>query len=143
MNFDKREKEIINILYSNYKLKFENACFSEGYIPKHIILDRTRNIHSYVIFICKEGEDYYSRYFKNKSNYSSDLIQILKTQYSQLDRPLFFITETEDKKLVLIEGNELRELLLSDIILLDELISQIIPLSIPVKDIISKIKAEL
>lgn len=95
-----------------FGFKIEEANFSKGFIPKHIILDRTRNIHSYIVFcdIC-EGKSS-SIYWDNNSS-KEGVISIVQTQYSQLNRPLFFVFQ-KDKQFVCIEGNEVREKLLAN-----------------------------
>ena len=104
----------IDIAYfqKTYGLKIEEANFSKGFIPKHIVLDRTRNIHSYIVF-CDVNEGNISSQYWDESSYKEGIISVLQTQYSQLSRPLFFIYK-KNGNYVCIEGNEVREELLSN-----------------------------
>lgn len=86
---------ILAVLKKKYKLKIEEANFAHGFIPNYILLDRTRNIHSYLVPI---GIDIV-RSFENTTSDLSGNIELLKEyykiQYSQLDRPLFLLFEDE------------------------------------------------
>lgn len=106
------ESEIYNILFESYHLKFEDAVFASGLIPEKILLDRTRNIHSYFIVCKNEKKRLFSNYW-NSTNFSENLRQILALQYSDLDRPLFFVY-CQNQNLMIIEGNKIREAILED-----------------------------
>jgi len=87
------ESNIINLLKSQYKLKIEEANFAKGLIPKYILLDRTRNIHSYIVPTLVQDkiiETYY-----NVSCKSDTLELLYKLQFSSLDRPLFLVFKYE------------------------------------------------
>lgn len=86
---EKTSSNILNILQKKYKLKIEKANFANGYIPSYILLDRTRNIHSYLVPVSKEIADILT-------DYLSHLKEYYKVQYSQLDRPLFLLFENDD-----------------------------------------------
>jgi len=111
MSNEEFEISISNKLKQQYKLNIELACFAMGFVPKHILLDRTRNIHSYLMFFRSENQQITSSICEN-ANLKDRLINILRTQYSQLDRPLFLIIQNNDKTLKIIEGNYVREKLL-------------------------------
>lgn len=106
------EDLVINKLKSNYKLKIEEACFSTEWIPKHILLDRTRNIHSYFVFATCNDNEYEGRYFTHDNYFENQITELIKTQYSRLDRPLFFIIKDENDNLLSIEGSFIREFIL-------------------------------
>lgn len=95
-----------------FGLKIEEANFSKGFIPKHILLDRTRNIHSYIVF-CEISDGKSSSIYWDNSLSKENIISIVRTQYSQLNRPLFFVFR-KDNQYVCIEGNEVREELLNN-----------------------------
>ncbi|NMH24923.1 hypothetical protein [Flavobacterium solisilvae] len=106
------EDLVLNKLKSNYKLKIEEACFSTEWIPKHILLDRTRNIHSYFVFATNNENEYEGRYFTNKNQFENQVMELIKTQYSSLDRPLFFVFMDKNDNLLSIEGSLIREFIL-------------------------------
>lgn len=109
------EQKIIVTLKKRFKLKIEEACFASGSIPKLIILDRTRNIHSYLIICKKDKNNLLSSQFLHGYNLEKNLIEITKIQYSSLDRPLFLVYKNEsDKSIKAIEVFEIRELFLND-----------------------------
>jgi hypothetical protein len=109
------EQKIIFTLKKRFKLKIEEACFASGSIPKLIILDRTRNIHSYLIICKKDKNNLFSSQFLHGSNLEKNLIEITRIQYSALDRPLFLIYKNEsDKSIKAIEVSEIKELFLQD-----------------------------
>jgi len=109
------EQKIIVTLKKRFKLKIEEACFASGSIPKLIILDRTRNIHSYLIICKKDKNNLLSSQFLHGYNLEKNLIEITKIQYSSLDRPLFLVYKNEsDKSIKAIEVSEIRELFLHD-----------------------------
>jgi len=111
MSNEEFEISISNKLKQKYKLNIELACFAMGFVPKYILLDRTRNIHSYLMFFRTENQQITSSICEN-ANLKDRLINVLRTQYSQLDRPLFLIIQNNDKTLKIIEGNYVREKLL-------------------------------
>ena len=80
MDYEIKEIESAKNFYNQFKMKLEVACFSNGYIPKYIILDRTRNIHSYLVFIYLSKGKFSCRYFSPKSNPLDDILEILKIQ---------------------------------------------------------------
>lgn len=106
------EEKIISKLKHDYRLKIEDANFAKGLIPVKILLDRTRNIHSYIVVCEKEGNIIESPYW-DENNFVTNLKSMLALQFSDLDRPLFFIFESENK-LKTIEGNCLREAILEN-----------------------------
>lgn len=143
MNYEVKEIESTKSIYNQFKMKLEVACFSNGYIPKHIILDRTRNIHSYLVFIYRLSGKFYCRYFSAKTNPIDDIIEILKIQYSKLDRPLFFIFQDELNNFNVIEGTELKELFIEQKLSNVDSLERIYQLSYCMKDAVLKIKSEL
>tara|TARA_B110000902_G_C13942185_1_gene450179 strand:+ start:81 stop:506 length:426 start_codon:yes stop_codon:yes gene_type:complete len=105
------EEEILLTLKTKYKFKFENACFATGFIPKLILLDRTRNIHSYFIICTKKEDRLLSSQFKKNTDLASNLISFSKIQFSALDRPLFLIfMDQEQERLKTIEISKVKEL---------------------------------
>jgi hypothetical protein len=100
-----RDLELIKHFKSKYKLNIEKACFSTGWIPNYIILDRTRNIHSYCVFIFQEDFTF-TNDFINK-----DLIEFSKIRYSSLDRPLFIFLISNDLNIKFFEIEEFKNLL--------------------------------
>ena len=108
------EEEIVLNLRNKYKLKIEVASFAKGLIPNYILLDRTRNIHSYII-ICKKSEECFtSVYFNHNYNLEKNLMDISRIQYSELGRPLFLIyEELNSNNLKVIDVSEIKELLLT------------------------------
>ncbi len=113
-NYDKFENDIIKDIKAQYKLNIEEACFASGWIPKHIILDRTRNIHSYIIFTSLLKKHFCGRYFSKPETFYENIIQLVRTQYSKLDRPLFILTTTDQNNFLCIEGNVIREYMLTN-----------------------------
>lgn len=109
------ENEIRLLLKTKYKFKIENACFASGSIPKLILLDRTRNIHSYIILCKKSKNNLLSSQFLHGFDLEKNLIEITRIQYSSLDRPLFLIyKEKSDGSLKAIEVSEIKELFLQN-----------------------------
>lgn len=104
------ENKIIIKLYNEFKLKVEVACFSYGWIPEHILLDRTRNIHSYLVFFKFTKSNIFGRYFTIPEFVENSFLHLLKTQYSNLDRPLFFVGIDEKNNIHWAEGTMIREL---------------------------------
>lgn len=88
-NLEDKEKKAIDILKKQYGLKIETACFATDWIPKYLILDRTRNIHSYIVFFFEDNEKIISRYSSYNTSFINILRRLSEVQYSQLDRPLF------------------------------------------------------
>lgn len=109
----KFENEECITLCKKYKLHIEDANFAKGLIPKKILLDSTRNIHSYFVFCNLENGHLHSAYWKNK-DFPTSLKSMLALQYSDLDRPLFFIFLDNKNEYNVIEGNEIREALLEN-----------------------------
>jgi hypothetical protein len=109
IEFENRE---CHTLSTKYKLNIEDANFAKGFIPRKIILDRTRNIHSYLV-ICKCVDDFLWSNYWEKDTFTASIKSMLAVQYSELDRPLFFIFSIENRCRI-IEGNELREAILDD-----------------------------
>lgn len=106
------EEKTISKLKHDYRLKIEDANFAKGLIPVKILLDGTRNIHSYIVVCEKKGNIFMSPYW-NENNFAANLKSMLALQFSDLDRPLFFIYESENK-FKTIEGNCLREAILEN-----------------------------
>lgn len=94
-----------------YRLHFENANFAKGLIPRKVLLDNTRNIHSYFVF-CKYDNDSLSSAYWQKENLLNSIKLMISLQFSDLDRPLFLVFRTKNNQYNTIEGNELREALL-------------------------------
>lgn len=100
-----RDLKLIKYFKSKYKLNIEKACFSKGWIPNYIILDRTRNIHSYCVFIFQEDFTFTNDFVNN------DLIEFSKIRYSSLDRPLFVFLISKNLKIKFFEIEEFKNLL--------------------------------
>ena len=111
-NSEANEARMCEILRSKYKLRIEKSCFSTGAMPNYIILDSTRNIHSYVEF-CDIGDGVLTSIHIDNKQPLSGLVDVLRTQYSQLDRPLFFIFQNSTGTLMTIESEIVREHLLN------------------------------
>lgn len=137
----KELEQIILYLKSELKLKIESANFAQGYIPRDILLDRTRNIHSYIIPCLFNNEKVDSNYWSD-TNFIDSIIALLRIQYSQLDRPLFFIIK-KDNDYKIIEGNIIREYILANSVSQTDLLRFILSTSNNLSDIIYKIKSEL
>lgn len=107
------KNDILSILKDKYKFNIEKACFAKGAIPKLILLDRTRNIHSYII-LCKKTEDnLISEDFLHGDDLEKNLVEITKIQFSELDRPLFIVFKNKTlKNIGVIEVSEVKELIL-------------------------------
>lgn len=134
------EETSCSALAIKYKLHFENANFSKGLIPRKILLDRTRNIHSYFVFCKLENEVLESIYW-TKDNFSKSIKSMIAKQYSDLGRPLFFVFQNKDNKYKAIEGGELREAILEQPDL--DINQIIIDSSYSLNDLILKIKKEI
>lgn len=102
--FDK-DLDLVTLFRLKYKLKIEEACFSRGWIPNHIILDKTRNIHSYCVFFFQDDFTFTNN-FINK-----DLIELSRIKYSSLDRPLFIFKISGDLSIKFFEIDEFKNLL--------------------------------
>lgn len=112
-NFDVYEAEMCSSLRKKYRLNIEKASFSTNSIPNYILLDSTRNIHSYLEFCQKDGNNLVSAHWGLQDQLKG-VLSVVRTQYSQLDRPLFFIFPDEKGTLYIIESSDVREHLLED-----------------------------
>ena len=112
-NSDAFEAEMCAALKAKYKLHIEKSCFSTGAIPNYLLLDSTRNIHSYIEFCDVVDGVFESAHIDVKSP-NKGVIDIVRTQYSQLDRPLFFIYKDEKGIFRVIESTPIREHLLDE-----------------------------
>lgn len=108
------EKKTIELLKKQFRLNIEEACFSSGVMPKYILLDRTRNIHSYFVYLYHDNGAIYSLRSGRNSNFKDTLIHIIRKQYSELDRPVFFIIQDSEGQTKVMEGGEIREHLLEN-----------------------------
>ena len=102
--FRNKDLELIKHFKSKYKLNIEKACFSKGWIPNYIILDRTRNIHSYCVFIFQDDFTFTQKFI------NQDLIEYSKIRYSSLDRPLFIFLISSDFNIKFFEIEEFKNL---------------------------------
>ena len=102
------EDKLSNKLKESYRLRMDLANFATGFIPQDILLDRTRNIHSYMLFCEIIDGKIYSSYW-NQNNMKDVILNFLRTQYSSLDRPLFFVMQNDDQSWFIIESNIIRE----------------------------------
>lgn len=127
----------ITLLKTKFKFKIEKACFSEGYIPEYILLDRTRNIHSYLVPISNQELIQIGKSEFIGSRLESTLLEYYKVCYSTLDRPLF----------LLIENNQTIDFFdvsnLSDYFFYKKPIEEVLKNKINLMDIYSIIKKEL
>jgi hypothetical protein len=87
----------IALIKKQYKLNIELASFQKGFIPNYILLDKTRNIHSYIVVADYDNSTIGGYYFNKDIDFNSILIELLKIQYSTLDRPLFLILNSKNK----------------------------------------------
>jgi len=101
------ELDLLNQVKRKHKIKIEKACFSKGWIPQYIILDKTRNIHSYCVFI-------YNDFFNNSTKFIDAIIEYYKVHYSQLDRPIFIFSISKDKDLLFLDIREIRNLMIKN-----------------------------
>ena len=108
MDIVRFENNYVARLKKLYRFHIEEANFATDGIPKHILLDHTRNIHSYLIFCKKSGDAILSSYW-NHETFSGMLGKFIKFQFSTLDRPLFLIIEDDDGVSNVVEGNVIRE----------------------------------
>lgn len=112
-NNDIFEAEMCSALKKKYKLHLEKSCFSTGSMPNYLLLDSTRNIHSYIEFCNFENGGIESSHVDVKKQ-TRGVIGIIRTQYSQLDRPLFFIFKDSSGVFHAIESTPIREHLLEE-----------------------------
>lgn len=110
-SFDAYEAEMCSSLRKKFRLNIEKASFSTNSIPNYILLDSTRNIHSYLEFCQKSGDNLVSTHWGLQDQLKG-VLSVVRTQYSQLDRPLFFIFPDEKGTLYIIESADVREHLL-------------------------------
>lgn len=110
-SFDAYEAEMCSSLRKKYRLSIEKASFATDSIPHYILLDSTRNIHSYLEFCQKNGDSLVSAHWGLQDQLKG-VLSVVRTQYSQLDRPLFFIFPDEKGTLFIIESEDVREHLL-------------------------------
>ena len=135
--------QIISYLKSNYRLKIEDASFAFDWIPRYVLLDRTRNIHSYLV-PCYVNNGLIYADVEKEYDLSSIIVNLVKAQYSQLDRPLFFIISDEYiKNIKVIEGNEIRDMLLEHTITSEETNKYILRNAYGLNDIINRLYKEL
>jgi len=113
MTTENFESSISSLLRKQYHMNLESVSFPNYRIPKYILLDRTRNIHSYFLF-CRNESNVLKSTNWHTDNMANDLTQIVQTQYSELDRPLFIVIQDKDASLRIIEGNTIREKLLAN-----------------------------
>lgn len=102
------EADICSEFKSKYRLNIEKACFAQNHIPNYILLDSTRNIHSYMEF-CVLESGHLSSIHWDEGDILGGLIRVLQVQTSQLDRPLFFIFKEESGTYKVIESNLVKE----------------------------------
>jgi hypothetical protein len=107
-----QEIAVIDKIRIEYNLKIEEACFSKGYIPRYIILDKSRNIHSYIVPCYISGKKLISSYWMNL-RFEETILQFLKIQYSHLDRPLFFAYIYQNN-IMIIEGDDVKNYLCNE-----------------------------
>lgn len=101
------------LLTKQYRIHIEKACFATDSIPNYILLDSTRNIHSYLEFCVLTNNSLESVHW-NTNNLFSGIISVIQTQYSKLDRPLFFIYQNESSEIMGIESTPIREYILEN-----------------------------
>lgn len=140
MTIENFETFVHFLLKKKYRLNLEPVSFPNCKIPKYILLDRTRNIHSYFLF-CRNKNNVLESTNWNTANITIRLTQIVQTQYSELDRPLFLVIQDKDLSLKIIEGNTIREKLLENGS--DHLENFLLTESEPLNDILIKISKEL
>lgn len=107
------ENRLSQKLKDSYKLRMDIANFATSFIPRDILLDRTRNIHSYMLFCEVKKGKIYSSYW-DQNSMKNIILNFLRTQYSSLDRPLFFVMQNEDQSIHIIESTIVREELLNN-----------------------------
>jgi hypothetical protein len=136
------ELDYVYAIKNKYRLNIELASFAKGNIPKYILLDKTRNIHSYLVFASIVNNHIVGDYFGNGGDFKNFILELLRLQYSTLDRPVFLIVDVESE-MKIIECNVIREFLINEPNLLkgiNGLISDELDI---LDDVISRIKAEL
>ena len=109
-NLIDKEFELLKHVKFKYKLNIEKACFATGWIPKYIILDRTRNIHSYCVFIFEDEFSFTTNFI------NSNLEEYYKIRYSALDRPLFIFLISENFNIKFFEINDYKNLVNNQIL---------------------------
>ena len=87
----------IALIKNKYKLNIEISSFQKGFIPNYILLDKTRNIHSYIIVADYNNSTIGGNHYNKDIVFNYILIELLKIQYSTLDRPLFLISNLKNK----------------------------------------------
>ena len=132
------ECDIIDSLKLNYDLKLTNASFSKGFIPKYILLDRTRNIHSYFELGLLKNNKVLNRLITD-DDFDSVLLELSKIQYSTLDRPLFLLFKDETGSLSIVDIADVRKLFFEQNFSFKSLCNQMYPII----DVVIKIKNEL
>lgn len=134
------EQAFFEALKRKYKLRIEEANFAGENIPKYLLLDSTRNIHSYLILCCEHQGMLLSNYWDG-INAKKQIVKLLRIQYSQLDRPLFFFLKLEGGETRIIESEVMRyELLQSPDC---DIMEFMMDMSEPMSGVLSKIKNEL
>lgn len=135
------EENALKNFKKDFQLTIEEACFATNYIPKHIILDKTRNIHSYVVFCTLNNKKLIGTYFSISNDFNFDLIELIKIQFSCLDRPLFILFKNSNGEIISVEGNVIREFLLNNDI--TWVVNYIKKVAVPFKLFADQIKLEL
>ena len=98
---DSRTLKIISEIKSEYNLTLHEASFSTSVMPRFIILDRTRNIHSYMDFYNYPSQILRGEKLKSGDEIKEKLIKFCQIQYSTLDRPFFlYVTNLNDSYLI-------------------------------------------
>lgn len=120
---EKIEEAAAVFLRQNFGIKLEKACFAKGIIPPYLILDRTRNIHSYATFIFKENGTLSHRGVDASLDIIGYLRQLAKIQFSELDRPLFLFLFDDEFKLSASEIEIIKDHLFSNDITEENLLS--------------------
>lgn len=104
---DSSTSKKISGIQNDYKIKLHEACFSKGEIPRFIILDRTRNIHSYMDFYDYPSQTLRGETLKSGDEIKEKLIKFCQIQYSTLDRPFFLHVQNHNDS-YLIDVSDLR-----------------------------------
>lgn len=112
-DFPKLEADMCQSLRKKYRLNIEKANFSTAFIPNYILLDSTRNIYSYLEFCKVEKNGLVSSHWDIEHQLSG-VLAMIQTQYSQLDRPLFFVFNDSNGQTCIIESSPVREHLLEE-----------------------------
>lgn len=135
---DSSTLKLVSQLKKDYKVSLHEACFSEGVIPRFIILDKTRNIHSYIDFYNCQRQSIRGEIHQSNVEIKEKLIKFCQIQFSSLDRPFFLhVDKYEDS--FFIDISDLRIATLKG-----ELnIESIDELRIDKSDLFAKIKSEL